>query len=90
MKKSAREKRRPILCPSCGHEIVCMHKFEKFYEKNEGFYVWYVCPRRAGETGCGCTILYEVSAKSKHPKKTLAILQPEQPSLKRKLRKLKR
>jgi hypothetical protein len=42
-----------------------MNKFESIYNLIRGFFVWYICPRRKGETGCGHSVLLEVSPKTK-------------------------
>ena len=60
-----REKRKLIICPNCRHEMVCMNKFESIYNLIRGLFVWYVCPRREDETGCGHSVLLEVSPKTK-------------------------
>jgi hypothetical protein len=60
-----REKRKPIICPNCHGEMVCMNKFESIYNIIRGFYAWYACPRRKGEGGCGHSVLLEVSPKTK-------------------------
>jgi hypothetical protein len=62
-----REKRKPIVCPNCHREMLCMNKFESIYNLIRGFYVWYVCPRRKKESGCGHSVLLEISPKTKRP-----------------------
>jgi len=64
-----RERRKPIVCPYCHTEMVCMNRFESISEMSKGFYAWYVCPRRTGETGCGYTSLVQVFPKTKLPGK---------------------
>ncbi len=68
MKKS-KNKRKPIICPNCRHEMVCMNRFESIYKLIRGFYVWYICPRRKGEVGCGHSVLMGVSPKTKRPRR---------------------
>jgi hypothetical protein len=48
--KQPKEQRRPVLCPKCQTQMVCMNLFDRM--ENTTF-VWYVCPRRTGEKGCG-------------------------------------
>ncbi len=60
-----RDKRRPVLCPNCHREMVCMNRFESIYKLIRGFYVWYICPRRNGEDGCGHITLFEFSPQTK-------------------------
>jgi len=48
-----------------------MDRFESISELSKGFYAWYVCPRRKGETGCGYTSLVQVFPKLKIPSKTI-------------------
>ena len=67
-----RERRKHIICPNCRHEMVCMNKFESIYNLIRGFYVWHICPRRKGETGCGHSALLEVSPKTKRLGRILA------------------
>ena len=64
-----RERRKPIICPHCHREMVCMNKFESIYNLIRGFYVWYVCPRRKKESGCGHSVLLEISPKTKRPQR---------------------
>jgi len=59
------EKRKPITCPNCHRQMLCMNRFESIYKLIRGFYVWYVCPRRKGEKGCGHTVLFEISPKTR-------------------------
>lgn len=69
--KPTREKRKPILCPNCRAEMVCMNRFESISNLSKGFYAWYVCPRRKGEKGCGYTSLVQVFPKMKLPSRTV-------------------
>ncbi|MBN1587049.1 MAG: hypothetical protein JW937_06445 [Candidatus Omnitrophica bacterium] len=39
-----------LLCPSCGHPMVPMRRC---LTHGDRIYMWYVCPRRNGEQGCG-------------------------------------
>ena len=48
--KRPQEKRRPVLCPKCSMQMICMNLYDRA-EKTT--FVWYVCPRRDGEHGCG-------------------------------------
>ncbi len=65
--KRKKERRRPIICPYCGRTMVCMDRFESVAKRIKGLYVWYICPRRKGEQGCGHSVLWEISPKSKRP-----------------------
>ncbi len=65
--KKRRERRKLIACPYCQNDMVSMNLFESIYKLIKGLYVWYVCPHRKGETGCGHTVLLEISPKSKSP-----------------------
>ncbi len=67
-----KERRKPIICPNCHHEMVCMNRFESIYKLIRGFYVWYVCPRRKGEKGCGHTVLFAVSPKTKRVRRIIS------------------
>jgi hypothetical protein len=67
--RKRKEKRKPITCPNCHHEMACMNKFESIYKLLRGFYVWYICPRRKGESGCGHSALLEISPKTKRPQR---------------------
>jgi hypothetical protein len=49
-----------------------MNKFESIYNLIRGVFVWYICPRRKGETGCGHSVLLEVSPKTKRLKRITA------------------
>jgi hypothetical protein len=60
-----KEKRTPIVCPNCGCKMVCMNRIESIYNLIRGFYIWYVCPRREKEDGCGHSALVEMSPKRK-------------------------
>jgi len=60
-----KEKRKPIVCPNCGCRTVCMHRVESIYNLIRGFYIWYVCPRRKEEEGCGHSALVKISPKTK-------------------------
>ena len=66
---TTKERRQPILCPNCKKEMVCMNKFDSIYKLTRGVYIWYVCPRRNGEHGCGHSTMFEVSPKTKRPKR---------------------
>lgn len=66
--KKIKEKRKHIICPNCHHKMACMNRFESIYKLIRGFYVWYICPRRKGENGCGHSILLSISPKSKRPR----------------------
>ena len=68
-----RERRKVAICPNCRHEMVCMNKIESIYNLIRGFFVWYICPRREGETGCGHSVLLEVSPKTKRLKRVTAL-----------------
>jgi len=70
MEKS-KEKRKPIICPNCGCKMLCMNRFQSVYNLIRGFYVWYICPRRKGEHGCGHSILLKIAAKTKRPQKII-------------------
>ena len=69
-----KERRRPatVKCPYCKHEMMCMNKFESIYQLVRGFYVWYVCPSRKGEDGCGHSILFEISPYTKQPQRIVS------------------
>ena len=67
-----KERRRPIVCPNCRHEMVCMNRFESIYKLIRGFYVWYICPRRKGEGGCGHSVLMEISPRTKLPHRVVS------------------
>lgn len=62
---SGKERRRPIRCPYCHTEMVCMNRFESISELSKGFYAWYVCPQRKREKGCGYTTLVQVFPNTK-------------------------
>ncbi|GBE05836.1 hypothetical protein BMS3Abin10_01472 [bacterium BMS3Abin10] len=70
--KRRQERRRPVICPYCATEMKCMNRFESVYQRIDGFYVWYVCPRRRGENGCGHSVLLEISPKTKSPGRTVS------------------
>ena len=82
-----RERRRHAICPNCRQEMVCMNKFESIYNLIRGFYVWYICPRRKGETGCGHSVLLEVSPKTKRLKRITASSGFKKDKLRRKSQK---
>jgi len=63
--RKRKERRKPVICPHCHHEMICMNRFESIYNLIRGFYVWYVCPRRKGEGGCGHSVMVEISPKNK-------------------------
>lgn len=66
MKKKARNKRKPIVCSNCGQEMVCMSRFAFIHSGNTKIpCVWYICPRRKGESGCGQSVLFRISKKTK-------------------------
>ena len=50
----------------------CMNKFESIYALLKGVYVWYICPRRKGEGGCGHSALFEISPGTKTIRKVVA------------------
>jgi hypothetical protein len=77
------ERRKPIICPHCHREMVCMNKFESIYNLIRGFYVWYVCPRRKKESGCGHSVLYEISTKTKRPRRIVGAVKFKKSGLKR-------
>ena len=85
--KRGKERRKPIVCPNCNHEMVCMNRFESVYKLIRGLYVWYVCPRRKGESGCGHTALLEVSPKTKRPRKIVSSVKFKKAKVKRKSKK---
>ena len=69
MKKKRKERRKTMICSNCGQEMVCMNKFDAISQLIRGLYVWYVCPRRKEERGCGHCALLEVSpATESHPR----------------------
>jgi hypothetical protein len=49
-----------------------MNRFESVYNLIRGFFVWYICPRREGEAGCGHSVLLEVHPKTKRLKRVTA------------------
>lgn len=55
-----KERRHPIVCPYCGIQMVCMNKFTAAFKTLQGIFLWYICPRRKGEQGCGHTMPIEV------------------------------
>jgi hypothetical protein len=55
-----KERRHPISCPYCGTQMVCMNKFTAAFKTLAGIFVWYICPRRKGEVGCGHTMPIEI------------------------------
>ncbi len=67
----SKERRKSVICPYCRHEMVCMNRFESIYNLIRGFYIWYICPRRKGEDGCGHSMLLEISSKAKCPNKVV-------------------
>ncbi|MBN3037801.1 MAG: hypothetical protein JW869_00105 [Candidatus Omnitrophica bacterium] len=69
--KKGKERRRPVKCPHCRREMVSMKQVQAIAER---FYVWYICPRREGEGGCGYACLVQVSRKTKQPKKTVLVV----------------
>ena len=72
-----KERRKHIVCPNCHQEMVCMNRFESIYNLIRGFYVWYICPRRKGEKGCGHSALLEVSPKTKNSKRVVTSVNSE-------------
>lgn len=62
MDSDYKEKRKPIVCPYCGTQMVCMNKFTAVVKTLKGIFVWYVCPRRSGEKGCGHTMPIEAES----------------------------
>ena len=82
-----RERRKVAICPNCRHEMVCMNKFESIYNLIRGFFVWYICPRREGETGCGHSVLLEVSPKTKRLGKIVSSGEFKKDKLRRKSQK---
>lgn len=74
-KKTGKERRQPVVCPHCGKEMVSMKGAQSITDR---FYVWYICPRREGEKGCGYACLVQVSAKTKEPKKTVLVVKAGQ------------
>ncbi|MBN2097012.1 MAG: hypothetical protein JW714_00885 [Candidatus Omnitrophica bacterium] len=90
MDRNIEERRKPIICPNCGHVMVCMNKFESVYnEQDRSFYIWYICPSRYEEGGCGYSLLLEYSAKKKELLRTVAAFQLEKvlPKSERKIKK---
>ncbi len=87
MRKKIEERRKPIICPNCGHKMVCMNSFESIYQQSRGFYAWYVCPRRKREGGCDYSLLLEVSPKSKRPRRTVIAFQLKRPVAKKKAKR---
>ena len=63
--RKRKEKRKLIICPNCGCRMVCMNRIESIYKLIRGIYIWYVCPRRKEEEGCGHSVLVEMSPKTK-------------------------
>lgn len=55
-----KERRHPTVCPYCGTQMVCMNKFTAAFKTLAGIFVWYICPRRKGEIGCGHTMPIEI------------------------------
>ena len=45
-----KEKRKPIRCPKCQTEMVCMRMYNI---EGDAISIWYICPRRKHEEGCG-------------------------------------
>lgn len=82
--KKRREKRKPVTCPYCHKEMVCMNRFESIYKLITGFYVWHICPRREGEGGCGHSVLLEISPKIKRPWRIVSSVKFKKPGLKKK------
>ena len=70
-----KERRKPIICPNCHREMVCMNRFESICKLLKGFYVWYICPRREEEGGCGHAILLEISPKTKRPRRVVSLIE---------------
>ena len=70
--KKRKEKRKPIICPYCQEEMVSMNRFESAYKLIRGFYVWYICPRRKGEEGCGHSVLLQISPKTNRPRRIVS------------------
>jgi len=85
--KESREKRKPVICPYCHHEMVCMNRFESIYNLIRGFHVWYVCPRRKGERGCGHSVLFGISPKTKRPHRIVSEIKLKKVKLKKKVNK---
>ena len=71
--RKRKERRKPVKCPYCEVEMVCANRFESIYRQIKGFYVWYVCPRRRDEKGCGHSLLLGISPKSKSPGKIVSL-----------------
>ncbi|MBN2120837.1 MAG: hypothetical protein JW734_07275 [Candidatus Omnitrophica bacterium] len=46
------EKRKPIICETCGVQMVFADEVLKSID-GRNIYLKYVCPHRAGEPGCG-------------------------------------
>ncbi len=82
-----KRRRRPIRCANCGREMVSMNRFESIYNLIRGFYVWYICPRRKGENGCGHATLLEISPKTKRPWRIVSSVKFKKPGLKKKPKK---
>lgn len=72
--KKRKERRKPIICPNCHHEMVSMNRFESIYKLIRGFYVWYICPRREGEGGCGHSVLLEISPRTKRTRRIVKVV----------------
>lgn len=50
--KKLKDRRKSISCPYCRVKMVCMNR--AFIVSDSKFFtIWYVCPRRKNEDGCG-------------------------------------
>lgn len=85
--KKRRERRKSIICPYCGQGMVCMSRFESIFRQVKGFYVWYICPRRKEENGCGHSVLLGISTKTKSPQKVVSVVKSKKGNSKRKVKK---
>ena len=85
--KKRKERRKPVVCPYCQNEMVCMNLFESIYKLIRGLYVWYACPSRKGETGCRHSVLLEISPKSKKPYRIVTEVKFKKIKLKKKTKK---
>jgi hypothetical protein len=54
LNRTGRERRRPIICDSCGRAMVFADEVLRSID-GRNMYLRYVCPHRAGEPGCGKT-----------------------------------